>query len=106
MLALKVHSFNYRNETIKKTEVIKTFKEKFHLNDVRYIEDTNYLYGEQTSSLMFARHEIIGDVIISFGDIIFDEKTDVFVAKIKNVDNDSVDILDIVITTLVDDIER
>jgi len=48
-------------------------KEKFHLNDVRYIEDTNYLYGEQTSSLMFARNEIIGDVIISFGDIIFDE---------------------------------
>jgi len=48
-------------------------KEKFHLNNVRYIEDTNYLYGEQTSSLMFARHEIIGDVIISFGDIIFDE---------------------------------
>tara|TARA_B110000438_G_scaffold61353_1_gene61616 strand:+ start:353 stop:1102 length:750 start_codon:yes stop_codon:yes gene_type:complete len=48
-------------------------KEKFHLNDVRYIEDTNYLYGEQTSSLMFARNEIKGDVIISFGDIIFDE---------------------------------
>ena len=48
-------------------------KEKFHLNDVRYIEDTNYLYGEQTSSLMFARNEIIGDVIVSFGDIIFDE---------------------------------
>ena len=48
-------------------------KEKFHLNDVRYIEDTNYLYGEQASSLMSARNEIIGDVIISFGDIIFDE---------------------------------
>jgi len=48
-------------------------KEKFHLNNVRYIEDTNYLYGEQTSSLMFARNEIRGDVIISFGDIIFDE---------------------------------
>jgi len=48
-------------------------KEKFHLNDVRYIEDTDYLHGEQTSSLMFARNEIIGDVIISFGDIIFDE---------------------------------
>jgi choline kinase len=48
-------------------------KEKFHLNNVRYIEDTNYQYGEQTTSLMFARNEIIGDVIISFGDIIFDE---------------------------------
>jgi choline kinase len=48
-------------------------KEKFHFNDVRYIEDTDYLHGEQTSSLMFARDEIIGDVIISFGDIIFDE---------------------------------
>ena len=48
-------------------------KEKFHLNDVRYIEDTNYLHGEQTSSLMFAKKEIKGDVIISFGDIIFDE---------------------------------
>ena len=48
-------------------------KEKFYFNNVRYIDDTNYLYGEQTSSLMFARSEIIGDVIISFGDIIFDE---------------------------------
>ena len=48
-------------------------KEKFHFNDVIYIEDTDYLHGEQTSSLMFARNEIIGDVIISFGDIIFDE---------------------------------
>ena len=49
-------------------------KEQFHLNNVRYIEaklDGNS--GEQTSSLMSARNEIIGDVIISFGDIIFDE---------------------------------
>ena len=49
-------------------------KEKFHLKDVRYIEDTNYLHGEQASSLMFARTEIIGDVVVSFGDIIFDEE--------------------------------
>jgi len=48
-------------------------KEKFHLNNVRYIEDKLDDSGEQTSSLMSARNEIIGDVIISFGDIIFDE---------------------------------
>lgn len=48
-------------------------KEKFHFNNVRYIEDANYLNGEQASSLMFARNEIVGDVIVSFGDIIFDE---------------------------------
>ena len=49
-------------------------KEKFHLNNVRYIEaKLDEASGEQTSSLMSARNEIIGDVIISFGDIIFDE---------------------------------
>jgi L-glutamine-phosphate cytidylyltransferase len=48
-------------------------KEKFHLKDVRYIEDPNYLYGEQVSSLMCAKNEIVDDVIISFGDIIFEE---------------------------------
>ena len=62
------HKFGIKNIVI----VRGPNKEKFHLDGVRYIEDTNYLYGEQTSSLMFARNEIEGDVIISFGDIVFD----------------------------------
>ena len=39
-------------------------KEKFHLKDVRYIEDPNYLYGEQVSSLMCAKTKM-GSLFLS-----------------------------------------
>jgi choline kinase len=48
-------------------------KEKFRLKDVKYVHNPNYLNVEQAGSLMSARNEIVGNVIISFGDIIFDE---------------------------------
>jgi L-glutamine-phosphate cytidylyltransferase len=48
-------------------------KEKFRFRDVKYIHNPNYLNVEQADSLMSARNEIVGDVLVSFGDIIFDE---------------------------------
>ena len=48
-------------------------KDKFRLKDVKYVHNPNYLNVEQAGSLMSARNEIVGNVIISFGDIIFDE---------------------------------
>ena len=48
-------------------------KEKFHLENVEYVYNQLYQEREQVSSLMAARQKIVGDVIISFGDIIFDE---------------------------------
>ena len=48
-------------------------KEKFRLKDVKYVHNPKYLNVEQADSLMSARKEIVGDVLVSFGDIIFDE---------------------------------
>jgi len=48
-------------------------KEKFHFENVEYVYNSLYKEGEQASSLMAAKQKIVGDVIISFGDIIFDE---------------------------------
>ncbi len=48
-------------------------KEKFHFKDVKYIHNLNYVDVEQVGSLMFARNEMLEDVIVSYGDIIFDE---------------------------------
>ncbi len=48
-------------------------KEKFSFKDIKYIHNSKYSDEEQTSSLMSARNEIIGEIIVSYADIIFDE---------------------------------
>ena len=47
-------------------------KEKFCFKDINYIHNSNYTEIEQVGSLMLAR-EMLGDTIVSYGDIIFDE---------------------------------
>ena len=47
---------------------------KIKFLDVNYIYNSEYQNTEQIGSLMTARNEISGDVIISFGDILFEEK--------------------------------
>ena len=49
-------------------------KEKFSLHNVKFIDDNNYQNHEQLGSLIAAKHKITGDVIISFSDIIFEER--------------------------------
>ena len=48
-------------------------KEKFTFNDVKYVEDYEYEKHDVLLSLMVAKDEIIGDVIIIYSDILYDE---------------------------------
>ena len=48
-------------------------KEKFTFKNIEYIHNPNFREQEQTGSLMTARSKIVGDVLIMFGDILFDE---------------------------------
>ena len=49
------------------------FSEKYHFNDVKYINDRKFKDHDQLGSLFVASKEIQGDVLIIFADIIFDE---------------------------------
>jgi L-glutamine-phosphate cytidylyltransferase len=47
---------------------------KIKFSDINCVYNSEYQQTEQIGSLMKARNEISGDVIISFGDILFEEK--------------------------------
>ena len=68
-------------------------KEKFTFKNIEYIHNPNFREQEQTGSLMVARSEIVGDILIMFGDILFEEtilqqmlnsKCDIVIAIDKN----------------------
>ena len=68
-------------------------KEKFTFKNIEYVHNPNFHEQEQTGSLMVARSKIVGDVLIMFGDILFDEiilqqildsKGDIVIAVDKN----------------------
>ena len=68
-------------------------KEKFTFKNIKYIHNPNFREQEQTGSLMTARSKIVGDVLIMFGDILFEEtilqqmlnsKCDIVIAIDKN----------------------
>ena len=68
-------------------------KEKFTFKNIEYVHNPNFREQEQTGSLMVARSKIVGDVLIMFGDILFDEiilqqmldsKGDIVIAVDKN----------------------
>ena len=46
--------------------------EKFNFEKIRYVRDENFLEHDQLGSLISAKKEIDGDVIILFADIIFE----------------------------------
>ena len=48
-------------------------KEKFTFKNIEYVHNPNFREQEQTGSLMTARSKIVGDVVIMFGDILFEE---------------------------------
>ena len=48
-------------------------REKFSFNDVKYVNDDDYENHNLLGSLMVAEDELNEDVIISYGDIVFDE---------------------------------
>ena len=49
------------------------FSEKYHFNDVKYINDRKFKDHDQLGSLFVASEKIKNDVLIIFADIIFDE---------------------------------
>ena len=49
-------------------------KEKFTFKNIEYVFNPNFLTDEQAGSLMRAREKFSGDVLIMFGDILFDEQ--------------------------------
>ena len=49
-------------------------REKFSFNNVEYVDDDDYENHDLLGSLMVAGNELNEDVIISYGDVIFDEK--------------------------------
>ena len=68
-------------------------KEKFTFKNIEYVHNPNFREQEQTGSLMVARSEIVGDILIMFGDILFEEtilqqmlnsKCDIVIAIDKN----------------------
>ena len=62
-------------------------KDKFIFKDIEYVFNPKYEEVEQAFSLMTARKQISGDVIVSFGDIIFEDK---IIEQILNTKNDIV----------------
>jgi phosphoenolpyruvate phosphomutase len=48
-------------------------KEKFTFKNIEYVHNPNFREQEQIGSLMTARSKIVGDVLIMFGDILFEE---------------------------------
>jgi len=62
-------------------------KDKFIFEDVEYVFNPKYEEVEQAFSLMTARKQISGNVIISFGDTIFEDK---IIEQILNTKNDIV----------------
>ena len=63
----------FRNNGIKEIIVIVgPNKDKFQLNDVKYIIDKNFHEHEQLGSLMTASKYFQNDIVISFGDVIVD----------------------------------
>tara|TARA_Y100001949_G_scaffold65110_1_gene55109 strand:+ start:354 stop:1109 length:756 start_codon:yes stop_codon:yes gene_type:complete len=59
--------------------------DKFDIKDITYIHDSNYLEHDVLGTMMSASEYMNSDVIISYTDIVFDEK---IIHSIKNVNND------------------
>ena len=56
------------------TVIIGPHAEKFTFKNISFIQDKNYLEHDILSSLMLARSIMHDDIIISYGDVIFDEQ--------------------------------
>jgi len=79
---------SFRRVGINEITIVTGYKKnKFIFEDIDYVFNPKYEEVEQAFSLMTARKQIFGDVIISFGDIIFEDK---IIEQILNIKNDIV----------------
>ena len=56
------------------TVIIGPHTEKFTFKNISFVQDKNYLEHDILSSLMLARSIMYDDIIVSYGDVIFDEQ--------------------------------
>ena len=62
-----------REQGVDKIFIVTGYKKERHIRkDVEYFFNPKYSETDQLGSLMIAREKIFGDVLIIFGDIIFD----------------------------------
>ena len=79
---------SFRKVGINEITIVTGYKKnKFIFKNINYVFNPKYEEVEQAFSLMVARKQIFGDVIISFGDIIFEDK---IIEQILNTKNDIV----------------
>lgn len=64
--------------------IVGPHSEKFTLKDVTYIQDLDYDKHDIMGSLMVAKKEIFGEVIISYSDVLFDQEILKQVIDFKN----------------------
>ena len=65
----------YKNEKFKKITIIRGYKlNEFQLKNVTYVDDLEFDKHDQLGSLIAGINQIEDDVLITFGDILFDEK--------------------------------
>ena len=66
---------SYRKHGINEIIIITGYQnQKFNLKNVKYVYNPDYAQVEQAFSLLSARKQLDDDIIISFGDIIFEDK--------------------------------
>tara|TARA_B110000196_G_C21152222_1_gene670555 strand:- start:5924 stop:6673 length:750 start_codon:yes stop_codon:yes gene_type:complete len=76
---------SFRKVGINEITIVTGYKKnKFIFKNINYVFNPKYEEVEQAFSLMVARKQIFGDVIISFGDIIFEDKIIEQILEIKN----------------------
>lgn len=63
----------FQNKSIECIVITGPFSDKFKFKNVKYVIDKKFKDHDQMGSLMCAKNEIVGDVIILFADIIFEK---------------------------------
>jgi len=71
---LSWHADAFRRQGIRRIAVVRGYcKEAVDLPDIRYFDNDAYASTGEVASLYAARDSLVGDVVIAYGDIVFDE---------------------------------
>ena len=71
---LSWHADAFRRQGIRRIAVVRGYcKEAVDLPDIRYFDNDAYASTGEVASLYAARDSLVGDVVIAYGDIVFDD---------------------------------
>jgi phosphoenolpyruvate phosphomutase len=71
---LSWHADAFRRQGIRRIAVVRGYcKEAVDLPDIRYFDNDAYASTGEVASLYAARDSLVGDIVIAYGDIVFDE---------------------------------